>query len=351
MAVTIKDVAKLANVAPSTVSRVIADNPRISEKTKERVREAMAELGYHPNFIARSLANQSTQAIGLVMPSGADKVFQNPFFPEVIRGISIGAHEKQYALHMSTGVTEDEIFEGVVHMVQGRRVDGVVLLYSRVEDEILNYLQEKEFPFVVIGKPFKHVEEITHVDNDNYRVTKEVTEYLIGLGHDRIAFVGGNLNFVVTVDRLLGYEKAIRNANLKFRNEYIVHEEFLKEGGQEAVTELLSLADPPTALVVTDDLMALGVLNTLNEMGIVVPDDISIVSFNNALLSEISRPPLTSVDINIFHLGYEATKSLIQKVENPNEPVKRIIIPARIVKRHSCKETLIEKEDKKNTPV
>ncbi|MFD1739843.1 LacI family DNA-binding transcriptional regulator [Bacillus salitolerans] len=342
MAVTIKDVAKLANVAPSTVSRVIADNPRISEETKERVREAMKELGYHPNFIARSLANQSTQALGLVMPSSADKVFQNPFFPEVIRGISTMAHEKDYALYMSTGETEDEIFEGVVKMVQGKRVDGIVLLYSRIDDEVINYLVENKFPFTVIGKPFKDADSITHVDNDNYLASKEVTEYLIGLGHDRIAFVGGSLNLVVTIDRLLGYEKALRNSNLVYRDDYIVQEEFLKEGGREAVKELLALTDPPTALVVTDDIMALGVLNTLAEMGISVPDDISVVSFNNSMFSEVSRPPLTSVNINIFDLGCTAAKYVIEQIENPSGHVKRVIVPHKLVKRQSCKEKSLQ---------
>jgi len=336
MAITIKDVAKLAKVAPSTVSRVIANNPRISERTKKKVREAMHELGYHPNFIARSLASQSTQAIGLVMPSSTDIVFQNPFFPTVLRGLSEGAHEKHYALYMTTGKTDSEILDGVIQMVQGGRVDGVVLLYSKIEDKVLMYLQERGIPFVVIGKPFKHVEEITHVDNDNFRATKEVTEYLIQLGHDHIAFVGGNLNLVVTVERLLGYEKALRESGIAIDDDYIVHEEFLVEGGQEAIRELLSLKVPPTALVVADDLMALGVLNTLNELGIRVPEDISIIGFNNVLVSEMSRPPLTSVDINIFDLGFEAARSLIQKIENPKEPIKRIIIPHEIVKRYSC---------------
>lgn len=336
MAITIKDVAKLAKVAPSTVSRVIANNPRISEKTKKKVREAMDQLGYHPNFIARSLASQSTQAIGLVMPSSTDVVFQNPFFPTVLRGLSEGAHEKHYALYMTTGKTDNEILDGVIQMVQGGRVDGVVLLYSKIEDKVLMYLQERGIPFVVIGKPFKHVEEITHVDNDNFRATREVTEYLIQLGHDHIAFVGGNLNLVVTVERLLGYEKALREAGIRLNDDYIVHEEFLREGGQEAVRELLSLEVPPTALVVADDLMALGVLNTLDELGIRVPEDISIISFNNVLVSEMSRPPLTSVDINIFDLGFEAARSLIQKIENPKEPTKRIIIPHQMVQRFSC---------------
>lgn len=336
MAVTIKDVAKVANVAPSTVSRVIANSPRISEKTKERVREVMDQLGYHPNFIARSLASQSTRAIGLVMPSSTDVVFQNPFFPTVLTGLSEGAHSKQYALHMTTGKTEDEIFDGVVAMVQGGRVDGAILLYSKVEDRVIAYLKERNFPFVVIGKPFKDDENTNYVDNDNFKAGKEVTEHLIQLGHDKIGFIGGNLDLVVTVERLLGYEKALRNSGIELEDKYIVNDEFLRESGQDAVEVLLSLEHPPTAMVVADDLMALGVLNKLDEMGITVPQDVSIVSFNNVLIAEMARPPLTSVDINIFELGYQAAKNLIQIIENPNEPTKRIIVPFKIVTRYSC---------------
>lgn len=336
MAITIKDVAKLSNVAPSTVSRVIANNPRISEQTKKRVRAAMDELGYHPNFNARSLANQSTQAIGVVMPSSGDKVFQNPFFPEIVRGISTKSHENQYALYMTTGNTEEEILDGVIAMVQGGRVDGIVLLYSRVDDEIINYLQGRDLPFVVIGKPFRDADEITHIDNDNFKAAKEATEHLIKQNHERIGFVGGNLNLVVTIDRLLGYEKAIRNAKLPYRDDYIVHEEFLKEGGRDAINELMSLDDPPTGLVVVDDLMALGILNSLNDMGMTVPDDISIVSFNNVLLAEVSTPSLTSVSIDIFGLGYHAADCLIIKIKKPETAPKRVTIPFQLVERNSC---------------
>lgn len=336
MAVTIKDVAKLANVAPSTVSRVIANNSRISEATKKRVREAMKELGYHPNFNARSLANQSSQAIGVVMPSSGNKAFQNPFFPEVIRGISAKAHENKYALYMTTGTSEQEMYKGVVDMVQGRRVDGIVLLYSRVDDQIMSYLQDNHFPFVVIGKPFRNIEEITHIDNDNFKAAKEATEHLITRNHERIGFVGGNLDLVVTVDRLLGYEKAIRQAGLTYRDDFVVHEEFLEEGGREAINELMSLEEPPTGLVVTDDLMALGILNTLSEMGIHVPGNISIISFNNVMLAEVSTPSLTSVCINIFKLGYEAADCLIEKIKSPDAKPKRVTVPYRLVERNSC---------------
>src|SRR4051812_13810677 len=336
MTVTIKEVAKLAKVAPSTVSRVISNNPRISEATKRKVKKVMEELGYHPNLNARSLSSKTTQTIGLVMPSSGDVVFQKPFFSTVLQGISEGAHEKKYALQMTTGRSEQETFDAVIEMVQGKRVDGMILLHSKVEDQVIMYLRKMGFPFVVIGKPAKYPEEIAHVDNDNVGAMKEAADYLIELGHQQIAFIGGSTELMVTVDRLNGYKQALKEANLPINEEYIKHEEFLREGGQEAVNELMALPKPPTALLVVDDFMALGVLNKLDELGIKVPDDISVVSFNNILLSEMSKPPLTSMDINILKLGIEAARSLIRKIENSSEPTKRIIVSHKLVERSSC---------------
>ncbi|TMW71504.1 LacI family DNA-binding transcriptional regulator [Alteribacter natronophilus] len=338
MAVTIKDVAKRANVAPSTVSRVIANSPRISQRTKEKVREAMSELGYHPNFNARSLANQSTKTIGLVMPNSANKTFQNPFFPEVIRGISTKAHMLEYGLYLSTGQTEEEIFEEVKHMVQGRRVDGIILLYSRVNDKVISYLYEQKFPFTVIGRPYdQRMSDITYVNNDNFKAAKTVTEYLLLLGHERIAFIGGNLDFVVTVDHMEGYERALNNAGVKLRDEYVVFHEEIQEGGQEAVIDLMSLKEPPTAMLVADDMMTFGVLRMLSEMDMKVPDDVSIVSFNNVMISELSAPPMTTVDINIYSLGYEAATCLIEKIMQPAAKPKKVLIPHKLIKRQSCR--------------
>ncbi|GEL07940.1 LacI family DNA-binding transcriptional regulator [Salisediminibacterium halotolerans] len=337
MAVTIKDVAKLADVAPSTVSRVIANSPRISDRTKEAVREAMNELGYHPNFNARSLANQSTKTIGVVMPNSANKTFQNPFFPEVIRGISSRSHQLEYGLYLSTGQTEDEIFEEVQDMVLGKRVDGIILLYSRVNDKVMNYLHQQKFPFTVIGRPYEpSMTDLTYVNNDNFKAAKTVTEYLLLLGHEKIAFIGGNLDFVVTVDHMEGYRKALTNAGIDLRDEYVVFHEELQEGGQEAVIDLMSLAERPTALIVADDIMTFGVMRMLAEMEMSVPDDVSIISFNNVTISELSSPPMTTVDINIFSLGYEAASCLIDLIHKPGIEPKQVLIPHKMIKRQTC---------------
>jgi DNA-binding LacI/PurR family transcriptional regulator len=336
MIVTIKDVAKKANVAPSTVSRVISNSPRISEKTKKRVREVMEQLGYHPNFQARSLAAKSTQAIGVIMPNSAYHAFQNPFFPEVLRGISTNAHTNKYGIYLSTGSTEDEIYEEVTSMVQGRRVDGIVLLYSRVNDKTMKFLQEADFPFTVVGRPDENEERVTYVDNDNIFITKQITNYLIQLGHRNIAFVGGSLDFVVTIDRLNGFKLALSEAGIPFNDEYLVNEELIKENGKKAITALMNLQSPPTGLVTQDDLIAYEIISHLEDMKIRVPSDVSIVSFNNLLLSEHSKPSITSVDIAIYQLGYEAAKCLIEIIRNPDLLPRRITIPTKIIERKSC---------------
>ncbi|MFB4162796.1 LacI family DNA-binding transcriptional regulator [Alteribacillus sp. JSM 102045] len=338
MAVTIKDVAQKANVAASTVSRVIANSSRISTATKERVREAMEELGYHPNFHARSLANQSTKTIGIVMPSSAKVAFQNPFFPEVIRGISTKAYQKGYGLYLSTGQTEEERFEEIVQMVEGQRVDGIVLLYSRKNDLLMPYLQKKKFPFVLIGRPYDLPEqEVTHVNNDNFKAAKMVTEYLSLLGHRQIAFIGGNMEYVVTLDHMKGYKQALEQAGIKVDDSYIVYHDELEEGGQEAIIELMSLQDPPTALVVADDLMTFGVLRMLADTGVSIPDELSIVSFNNVMISELSSPPMTTVDIHIFELGSKAVDCLFEKMLEKDSEPKSVIVPHKLIKRQSCK--------------
>lgn len=336
MDITIKDVAREANVATSTVSRVLKDSPAISEATKRKVREVMDRMGYYPNFQAQSLAGRNTQTIGIIMPNSAYHSFGNPFFSEVLRGISIYASEKKYGLYLSTSATEEHMYEEVVAMVQGKRVDGILMLYSRKNDKLMTYLEGATIPLTVIGRPYKKSNRITFVDNDNIDTTKKITSHLIKLGHRRIGFIGGSLEFVVTIDRLQGYKDALKEAGIEADSRYIIHNEEMKRKREDLMNLFLSQDKAPTALVVQDDLTAYEMISLLEASGIQVPDDVSIISFNNHSLSEHSRPALTSVDIHIFQLGYEATGCLIDQIKNPATPVKRIIIPADLIIRDSC---------------
>lgn len=336
MAVTIIDVAREANVSPSTVSRVIADHPRISEKTKKKVREVMESMHYYPNFQARNLAARTTQTIGVVMANSATLAFQNPFFPEVIRGISTTAHACQLGLYLSTGGTEEEIFQEVVAMVQGRKVDGVILLYSRVDDKTLNYLREMQFPFTIVGRPYDFENQIDFVDNDNKQIAKDVVNYLVDLGHREIAFIGGDVHFVVSADRLEGYRAALEDHQLSYQEKYFIQDFAFEQDGKEAIRQLMAEEQPPTAIVAHDDSVAYEIIRYLEQLEIRVPEDVSIISFNNHALSEHVKPPLTSVDINIFELGIQATELLLKRIKQPEREASHQFVDTTLIVRDSC---------------
>jgi DNA-binding LacI/PurR family transcriptional regulator len=334
MNITIKEVAKLAGVSPSTVSRVISDSPRISDETKQTVREIMDELGYHPNAIARSLVNKATNTIGIVMPQSTERAFLNPFFPQALSGVSAAAHEQGYCILLSTGKSEKEQLESIQSIVMGGRVDGVIIMYSSVDNEVMDALEKLRTAIVVIGKPLKSKATL-YVDNDNVEASFSVTEKLIKNGHKRIAFISGSFRLVVSLDRLDGYMNALKKYEIPFTKEYIVElSEFIKEGAYERTKQLLNLEERPTALVVTDDVMAFGAMDAIKESGLRIPEDIEVMSFNNVPSAELTSPSLTSVDIDAFALGYESSKLIIEKIRGEAKR-DRVIVPTNIIYRES----------------
>ncbi len=341
LAVTIKDVAREANVAPSTVSRVISDSPRISEKTKRKVRKVMEEMGYHLNHNARVLVQKSTQTIGIVMKNSTSASLHDPFFPEVLRGISALCHQQEFNISITTGESEEAIFQDVVKMVQGKRVDGLIVSYSKKDDKVVPFLVQSGIPFVVVGKPVGKANEIMSVDNDNVRAAREATEFLIQLGHKKIAFIGEQPQFEVAAARRTGYMEALRLNDIEIKPEYIktLDKTVLMK---ETVDEVMDLQNPPTGFVVTDDITGLNLLLSLREKNIQVPDDASIISFNNTFIAQLATPPLTSIDTQIYQLGYESAKCLIEEIKNPSMFKKSVIIPTIIVERESCK-SMVEK--------
>ncbi|UHA74961.1 LacI family DNA-binding transcriptional regulator [Paenibacillus sp. 481] len=334
MSVTIIDVAKQAGVSPSTVSRVLSNNPRISPKTSARVREVMNELGYHPNVMAKSLVSKTTNTIALILPRPADELFLNLFFAEVIRGIVTQSSRVGFDLMMTTGATEQEELEAVTRLVRGRRVDGVILLYSRRHDPLIEFLKGQKFPFVLIGRSEEHP-DILAVDNNNVLASYDATRHLIAQGHRRIGFVSGPSNLILSKDRLEGYLQALRENDLEAHPEWIVEGEFLQESGYRAMSFFMNLPERPTALVAIDDIVAFGVMRGLAELGYKIPQDLSLVSFNNISLAELATPPLTSVDIGIYQLGYTASQTLIRAIKGETVHHNQLIIPHRIIVRES----------------
>ena len=186
MAVTIKDVAELAGVSPSTVSRTCKDHPSISRQTKEKVRLAMKKLGYEPNFQASSLASQTSRIIGIILPPSEKEVYENSFYLEAIRGISQYCNQHQYINTVITGKNEEEILDVIRSMVKKGQADGFILLYSREQDPVADYLTEEGLLYVLVGKAYRNANQTIYVDNDNILAGREAAEYLLNLGHEKM---------------------------------------------------------------------------------------------------------------------------------------------------------------------
>ena len=262
MKVTIKDVAKEANVATSTVSRVLSNSPKISEKTKEKVHEAIKKLNYKPNAIARSLANNKTRILGVVLPEDADDILNNPFFINAMKGMSMYAQKKNYYITYKFSKTQQIERKHLKDIINSNLVDGVILLRVSEDDKNTTYLRSIDFPFVVVGRP-DNPEEVLWVNNDNISAMYNVVEKLIKKGHRKIGFVGAIENLNMSKDRFIGYKNALFDNKISYDESIVVHkDEFIENEGQSACNELLQNKDI-TAIVTTDDLIAFGIMKEL----------------------------------------------------------------------------------------
>lgn len=331
MKVTIKDVAKEANVATSTVSRVLSNNSRISNETKIRVQEAVKKLNYKPNPIARSLANNKTRILGVVLPNEVDDLLANPFFINAMKGMSMYAQNKNYYITYAFSKNEETELESIKEMTQSHLVDGIIMLRVRENDESVEYLKNAKFPFVVIGRP-EYPDEVLWVDNNNFQAMYKVVNKLIQKGHRRIGLVGAIKNLNMSKDRYKGYEKALEMNGIKLDESIVIHkDEFKEHEGQNSCRELIKNKDL-TAIVSTDDLLAFGIMKELKSNKI---ENISVVGFNNTQLAEYQKPPLASVDINADRLGYQAARLLINTLEEKNDDNRHYIVNTEFVERES----------------
>ena len=336
MAVTIKDVAALAGVSPSTVSRTCKNNPSISEETKERVRKAMAELGYEPNFQASNLASQNSRTIGIILPASAKEVYENSFYLEAIQGISHYCNGRQYMTTIVTGQDEAEILDAVRSMSRSGKVDGFIVLYSKKEDPVIDYLFNEGLLYILIGKATQYTNQTIYIDNDNLLAGREAAEYLYQLGHRRIAYLGSDSSLMFSADRKAGYQLALASHQLPVRPEYCVEVKNVSQNNEEAIRGLLMQKDRPTAILVSDDILAVSLERVCLENHLAIPEDLSIISFNNSLFARLTSPQLTSIDIGAGQLGSEAASQIINHIENPNLLATKIIVPHHLIERDSC---------------
>lgn len=322
MAFTIKDIAKQAGVSHSTVSRALHGSPLISEETAGRIRQIAVDMGYIPSAAARSLKTNRSRALGVIVSH-----IDDPFFSEILQGIEEVAQERSYSLLMAASQRHLEREQAIVRDMRERHVDGLIICGASFSVGQQRKLLEFGIPIVVVNN---HAAEeyrysIYHDDMDGSR---QVTRHLIELGHKKIAYLGNSLSGRITLDRLTGFCQEMETAGLDIPDEYIYEVSGGNpEDGLAALSHFLELPERPTALFCFNDMLAIAVLKGLQTVGIRVPEEFSVVGFDNIVFSAYTNPPLTTLDQPKRYIGVEAARlilGLLDPVEGEKAPEQEI---------------------------
>ena len=302
---TMRDVARLAGVSTSTVSAVLNASVPVSAARKKRVMDAMAALDYHPDAIARGLKTGKTNAIGVVVPD-----ITNAFYPEVVRGVEDAARRAGYAVLLCD--SNENAANEDAHLVTlfSRRVDGV-LLACCANSTAYATMVRRRFPMVFVDRIPPAATEGT-VSSDNVQAGYAATRHLLELGHERIAMLAGNTALLPHHDRLEGFRKAMQESHLPIRDEYLACGELQIQNGIEATQRLLKLTAPPTAIMVSNNKLLLGVLQSLDENRIPVPQQVSILGFDDFIWNRYFSPSITSIAQSTYEMGRRSFELLLQ---------------------------------------
>jgi DNA-binding LacI/PurR family transcriptional regulator len=324
MRVTQQDIARFAQVSQATVSRVLAGDERVEPEIREKVLDAIEQHNYRPDARARSLRSKCTGLIGLAIKRPHPGLDGDPFYTSLISELLDGLSETAYRLTLQS-IREDESQWSVYDaLLRTRSVDGLILIESEADDERLVRLQRDQFPFVLIGNPMSN--RVWSVDNDNVLAGEMATQHLFDSGYRKIGFLGGHSGLTVSEDRLEGYLRVVRHHGLTPR---VWRSEFGLEAAREAAGEILRGAEPPDALVVLDDYMAMGVVAAARKAGWRIPQDLGLVGFNDSVVCEMVDVGLTSVSLDIPLLVQTSLTALLAVIarEDVGEP-QRVIVPS-----------------------
>jgi len=318
MVVTIKDVARKAGVAHTTVSRALRGSPLISPATTERVQQIASEMGYQPSAAARSLKTNRSQALGVIVSA-----IDDPFFSEILQGIDNVAQENGYSLFIAASQRDLNHERAIVRTMREHRVDGVILCSTPFSAEQSKQLRSYEIPIVVINN--QSAEDYPYsIYHDDLDGSRQVMRHLIGLEHQRIAYLGYARSGRTNAKRLAGYREEMKAAGLTIHNGY----EFEvttsdPAGGHSSANHFLSLSPRPTAIFCYNDMLAIGVLRGLQESGLRVPNECSVAGFDNITFSAFTNPPLTTFDQPKRFIGTEAAR-LVLGLLNEDAPGPKI---------------------------
>ncbi len=328
---TIRDVAREAGVSIATVSRVFNDSSLVSEETIALVRAVAERLNYWPNGVARSLITNRTHALGVLLPD-----IYGEFFSEVIRGIDLAARKHGFHLLVSSSHADSEALAEALRSMSGR-VDGLIVMAPDVDAPLAIRSFATHCPVVLLN-PGQDVEDCDTISVANHDGAFEMVRHLVSLGHQRIAMVRGPARNLDAEQRLQGYHDALRAAGLGPAPALLeVQGDFTEPSGYEAAMELIARPTRPTAVFVGNDHMAIGVMSALRESGIVVPDDLAVVGFDDIAMARFTSPPLSTVRVNTALLGERAVELLMRAKRRAAPGIKQHeVLPTSLAIRSSC---------------
>ena len=336
---TIKDVAKRAGVSPSTASRAMHDSPLISEETKDKVRQAMKELDYSPNFAAQNLANQTSNTIGVILPAREEAVGDNPFFIQIIQGLASICNAHDQLVSVASGQTTEELIKNIETMIKRGNITRFVFVYSQANDPVLEFIkQHSKIHYVVIGSPYTDKETTCYVDNDNFKAGYDATKFLLDKGATRIVYAHTNLAEKVQNARYKGYLAALSAADIAELPLCLstVRDDEIKNA--QALGQMMAETGGKVGIVACDDILAIEIQH-LCDICEIEQSELALLGFNNSLLAKTARPALTSVEIFPRFLGSEAAALAINTKENDNLKLEtnHVVVPHKIVERASTK--------------
>ncbi|MCP4537409.1 MAG: LacI family transcriptional regulator [Chloroflexi bacterium] len=333
---TQRQIAEEAGVSRTTVSLVLNDvaGVRISPETRQRILKVARRLNYYPDAAARTLVSGRTRTIGFVLCQSHDCIFADIFLPEVLRSVGEAVQENGFRalIHSVGDVTSPEAYIG---LVREKHIDGIILSGPRYDDQELLRLKAENFPVVLLGQlPDSN---LPFVDVDNVGAAKQAVEHLIELGHKQIGMItNAPLEYTAARDRLVGYRQAMEEAELCLDKVPVRYGNFHEESGRVAMEQLLDLPEPPTAVFVASDLVAFGALVLIKERGLQVPLDVAMVGFDDVQLANYVDPPLTTMRLPAYELGYRAATLLMQIIGGEPVEEREILLQTELVVRQSC---------------
>lgn len=332
MNVTIKDIARKANVSYATVSRALNNKEGVNEETRQRIIRIAQEMGYKPNAIARGLVKRHTNTIGLVIPD-----ITNPFFPEVARGVEDAANEQGYSILLCNTNWEQEREETYINLLMEKRVDGIIIAPISKDTNYIEDLLGDHFPLVYVSRVPEGTQN-SFVVIDNTRGGFLATKHLIEQGYKKIGYIGGTKGSASSQDRFKGYQLAFEKYGIEYEPRFIVSGDFKRETGYNIMKKLLEGPEYPDAVFAENDLLALGAMQAIREKGLKIPQDIAVVGFDDIPFASFPEVQLTTICQPKYEMGRIAAQILMDKLtqkKGKNTDRKVILEPELIVRKSS----------------